>query len=53
MTRPQFGVALVYFGCVVLLVAAGLAAPHHPAIMTLLAIGAGAFFLGRWFEKSG
>ncbi|HXM32281.1 MAG TPA: hypothetical protein VN921_01415 [Chthoniobacterales bacterium] len=53
MTRPQFGVTLEAGGCVVLLIGAILASFHHPAIMTCLVVGTGAFFLGRWFEKSG
>jgi len=52
MTRPRFGNILVIVGYVALLGALVLAA-HHPAIIMLLVVGTGAFFFGRWFQKSG
>lgn len=51
MTKQKVGITLHYTAYVAL-GGAALIALGHPAILALLAIGAGAFFLGRQLEKS-
>jgi hypothetical protein len=42
----------IHYGAFVALAGAAIVAGRHPLIIALLAVGAGAFFLGRKLEKS-
>ena len=51
MTKQKLGFYL-HWASYVVLVAAGLVAFRHPAIIALLIVGAGSFLFGRVLEKS-